>query len=612
MNIRMSRPSRRARLRWTVLLGLLASAAVATEAAGSRAHTARTTDLDAPPPPTAEAAPSTDRAADAPLDLPAGFIGPALPRDITGGAPAATLTDAALFAWRDFLALNWPAAAGARGKARVDAPLDGGALGDDAGGLPATRVWSTFKARVETYPGQGDPFAPGAADYGAQAPPRYIYGPDAGDDPAHPGRITPCDRTADRLAVPWHNLDEPNHNNLRAGLSPEAPFPGQQVLLETKINPVGYRYVAERGWYGARSIRKAYRRTGDFIRRERRAPEPGSTDDQGRAYVVFPDQSMMLKAGWRRLGAQDDPARFLIERVRYYEPRGDGVCYRDSDPAGVGGDQAGGGNARDHWGLLAFHITHKTPSAPYFIWATFEHVDALVRNRPAGSPVETLETPAGGRTRPVERVYTPALEVVAAATKDSEQHVRVRGSDPAPAGQALYFIQEARHGVPGVERVAVEARLFETPAEIRAVNRAVQARLAAAYPASPLSHYRLVSVQWVPVDKPVPGRPYTDGAVDPAVYYAANVVLEPQPVHQAFSGQFIAGFTLASDFLHQDLIFLNPRPNPGKPVFLNTFYQGRGYLAGGCMGCHGSRQAYGTDWSFTLYRGRVMAPETKP
>ena len=41
-------------------------------------------------------------------------VGPALPSDIAGGAPNATLQQAASFAWQEFIALNWPAMAGQR------------------------------------------------------------------------------------------------------------------------------------------------------------------------------------------------------------------------------------------------------------------------------------------------------------------------------------------------------------------------------------------------------------------------------------------------------------------------------------------------------------------
>jgi hypothetical protein len=43
-------------------------------------------------------------------------VNPTLPSDIAGagGAPAATLQQAAAFAWQEFIALNWPAMAGQR------------------------------------------------------------------------------------------------------------------------------------------------------------------------------------------------------------------------------------------------------------------------------------------------------------------------------------------------------------------------------------------------------------------------------------------------------------------------------------------------------------------
>ena len=41
-------------------------------------------------------------------------VSPSLPSDIAGGAPTATLQQAAAFAWQEFIALNWPAMAGQR------------------------------------------------------------------------------------------------------------------------------------------------------------------------------------------------------------------------------------------------------------------------------------------------------------------------------------------------------------------------------------------------------------------------------------------------------------------------------------------------------------------
>ena len=184
------------------------------------------------------------------------------------------------------------------------------------------------------------------------------------------------------------------------------------------------------------------------------------------------------------------------------------------------------------------------------------------------------------------------------------------GSTPRNAstpGLQLYYHQQASTDIPEVKYVGVNRRINPIPDVIVRVNRAAQAAIRKVSPGSPFQHYRLVSVQWVPLDKK-PGA-YYEGPLDPAIYYAANVIIEAPPVNQRFSGQFAPGLDRISDFLYPELLFMNPQPNPGAPLFLNAFYNGKGYLAGGCMGCHGFRQAYGTDWSFLLDRQRVREPE---
>jgi len=76
------------------------------------------------------------------------FINAALPTDVRGGAPNATLRDASLFAWQEFIALNWPALPGERDQA--DAAQN---FGDPSFGGPL--VWQTFRSKVEIYPGSG-------------------------------------------------------------------------------------------------------------------------------------------------------------------------------------------------------------------------------------------------------------------------------------------------------------------------------------------------------------------------------------------------------------------------------------------------------------------------
>jgi hypothetical protein len=532
--------------------------------------------------------------------LPANFIGPDIPADLNiagGGAANATLEQAAIYAWAEFIALNWPATD--QGRGRPDR-----ARGFDA--ADSTRVWETLRARVELYPGIGDPTAGrnDGDDYGFDAPPRYIYDPakmGTADGP-EPGASQPCSPAAPSGGVPWHNLDEPNHNNGHSGLSPEVPFPRQQILLETKVNRPNYTYVASRGWFGKAPIRPTARRTGEFVRTRLDAPLPQAIDADPR-YFTFPFDTIELKAGWRRLGPDDDPGQFFISPVRYYAIGPDGnPCYFDS-----------GRRHDDRWGLLALHIMHKTPSAPFFIWATFEHVDNLIADeRDRNRALVRLENPDGSLTKAgmgIDEPYNPAVTVTA-ATPAQDQEIEYAATAPAPPGLGLYFTQDAQQDLPAIGRVSIRRRLNPTPNTIVSVNRAVQQLLASNYPHTPFRHYRLVAVQWRPLNKS-PRDLYT-GPEDPAIYYAANVIIEPSPVQQQFSGQFTAGFSKSTDYLHRELIFLNPKPNPGDPVFLNAFYGGKGYLMGGCMGCHGSRQAYGTDWSFLPDRGRVLAPEVKP
>src|SRR5947208_16581120 len=91
-------------------------------------------------------------------------VSPAVPSDISGGAPNATLQQSAAFAWQEFIALNWPALAGQR-----DAADQGQKFG--AGGNGSPLVWQTYRSKVEIFntvkDAQGDFAPPG---YSTSAP----------------------------------------------------------------------------------------------------------------------------------------------------------------------------------------------------------------------------------------------------------------------------------------------------------------------------------------------------------------------------------------------------------------------------------------------------------
>ena len=109
------------------------------------------------------------------------------PSDIAGGAPTATLQQAAAFAWQEFIALNWPAMAGKRDVADPNQKFGAG-----SGPL----VWETFRSKVEIFNLAGNDAPPGysatAPDFGYNTPPDYFYA--TNPVPACPGQTEPASR----------------------------------------------------------------------------------------------------------------------------------------------------------------------------------------------------------------------------------------------------------------------------------------------------------------------------------------------------------------------------------------------------------------------------------
>src|SRR5579862_2870646 len=174
-------------------------------------------------------------------------IDSALPADIPGGAPAATLQQAAAFAWQEFIAANWPALAGTR-----DTPDPGQKFGAVSSG---PLVWQTFRSKVEIFNLTKDAagaFAPpgySAADanFGYDAtPPAYYYAT----------RTVPaCQGQAAPPSPAWINLDETTQiglDQMFAGgpaISNSANTSPQLIRFAVKANRVEYSYVAKNQFY---------------------------------------------------------------------------------------------------------------------------------------------------------------------------------------------------------------------------------------------------------------------------------------------------------------------------------------------------------------------------
>ena len=121
---------------------------------------------------------------------------------------------------------------------------------------------------------------------------------------------------------------------------------------------------------------------------------------------------------------------------------------------------------------------------------------------------------------------------------------------------------------------------------------------------SPFEHYKLINVQYAPIDKKTFGR-YTGPA--PATFSQANIVVETNHTLQLFSGGLVGGFNPSGANSDNPSIF---GQTLGKTTFKNVLYNSQTYNMGGCMGCHGAAgQRNGGDFSVILVEGQVNVAE---
>jgi hypothetical protein len=131
---------------------------------------------------------------------------------------------------------------------------------------------------------------------------------------------------------------------------------------------------------------------------------------------------------------------------------------------------------------------------------------------------------------------------------------------------------------------------------------------------APWLYYKLVNVQYYPYDKVITtvtpnGSLYTSSppytAANPAAssFYQANIVVETNRALQLFSGGLTIppGNGVSTDW-NTDATATTP-----ATLHRNTYYGGKHYNAGGCLGCHGSQgqnpEGQAGDFSVILARG---------
>ena len=575
---------------------------------------------------------------DVPNELNPPFTGNIINPRGPGGAPTASPEQAAAFAWQEFIALNWPAAKQDGSSGKRGTPDNNSHFGDATYTSPTVwrpTVWQTFRGKVEIFPGQGSPpgypgVGPNDPSYGYDALPQYVYG----------NAVPACDPAQSSELTPWVNLDEIDQITLDfmyAGVvdpssSPENSKP-QLIRFMAKANREEYEYVARNQWWGGsanpasgppQSIVAA---TRDYLAKNQASPPPGSSQ-----YVSLPNGTIEIKAGWRPLNpAEINSGRFHIQRVRFYEQTGgDSFCYRNAT-----------------WGLVALHIIQKTPSAPYFIYASFEQADNLLTED--GKPVEdvdgnpVLPAPQTATTpqvclidpSPQPPTLRPPIPDKASAmgqvvlTDDPKTCVPNPKLAACSPGKRLFYRNEFGN-VPGGNdpdtfSICVNKRDNEIPQYAIDANREAHSAIKTylqqnSIESAPWLYYKLINVQYYPYDKnimtPAPNGslydaqpPYTAKNPARSNFYMANIVVETNRALQLFSGGLSP--SISTDW------------NEDRSEHKNTYYGGNFYSAGGCLGCHGSQgqipgrpaSAYESnslsagDFSVILARGRVMEPE---
>lgn len=249
---------------------------------------------------------------------PVATVSPDLPADVgpitSPGAPFQEFDD---FSWRSFIALNWPAKAGAAGRGQPDTAR---AFGDAAG----PRVWTTWKTRFEIFQpadASGQPVVPAAWQ-------------------SYDGR-NPCGGTVSN-DVPTLSAFSAFGDFNQADFSMAAlsnPLVAQNrtyLRYDVRVNETQFNSIVGHKWYIEANLPT------------RDAPVPFATG------------SIEVKAAWRILTAADTPEI----RSRYFVVNGAMVF-----------DVASASCVPQDIALVGLHIVSKTPSRPQWIWSSFEHVD---------------------------------------------------------------------------------------------------------------------------------------------------------------------------------------------------------------------------------------------
>ncbi|MFN7960167.1 MAG: c-type cytochrome [Thermoanaerobaculia bacterium] len=278
------------------------------------------------------------------------------PADVEGGLaqPNRNLRQRAadLFSWQTFLALNWPAIPDKRGEPAFDEPLR----------ARGPRVWETWKEVSEVF----------RQSHGEPLPPLGWNDPEP---------IPPSCVGASKLLVRRTKVEDVLDSAIQPTAADGSLPPiltdqrGRLVRYEIRMNRAAFDAVVSARAWDARS-----------------QAELGS--------FAFPPGAILVKAAWVPVDT-DQSSRFLVADACVCEAAADGspeACRRRP------------------MGLAGFHVMAKTPSAPQWLWSTFEQIDNVAGLTPTffDSRCDSCEadrqTPAHEPTQVTRVIPIPAHE----------------------------------------------------------------------------------------------------------------------------------------------------------------------------------------------------------
>jgi hypothetical protein len=426
----------------------------------------------------ADPAPTTAPGAPLAAGLP-DFTNSQPPGDYAGTLPASQ-SALAVFAWQEFVALNWPSST-APGALRATPSTDATFLQPAAAPnspQPAKPVWMGYYHRNEMLP--ADTHRKPPQDHTGTPTYNYDNVASCNGGPTAPV-VTPCGsnlpdgRAATCFRTDLPVLDEASQLGLDYVFAqPFGESQAIQILFMAKANQASYDYVVDHGLYVEATSTALMNKTKGELKRVGGICQQTDKDQCDGAYCLpcgarspYAEGTIHIKTAWRRLTPSEARSgRFFTSDVVVFRPKASGSNDNTC-------------TVQQTWGLVGLHIIHKTLNFPTYVFASWEHVDNLTSN------LTYQNTPSGGPHVGLSQRYT--------RLGHGPQNTMLPSSD------------------------------------VRAVNSAVRAQISQANPRLVWQYYQLVGVQGAPVD-------YADQGKDLPDYYLANNVIESNDFFQNFVG----------------------------------------------------------------------------